>query len=428
MTERTAPVGSPADDVAAPPAIAVRQRWKSWYTVVFLCWAAVFISYIDRTNISVASIPMKEQFGWTETTKGFVLSAFFIGYILLQVVSGTLANKYGGKIVLGVAVLWWSLFTVVTPPAAFLSLPALIGARIALGIGEAAVFPACINMVGRWVPASSRSRAVAFFVSGLSIGTVVSLPLTGWLVREYGWPTPFYAFGIVGFVWVVAWLAGVGNGRGVDADPAPAERRSIPWGRIVRTPAVWAIVVAHFCGNWTLYMLLAWLPSYFKTTFGVTLTNAGFLAAAPWLVSFAMGNVAGHVADRMINAGRSVTLVRKLMQATSLLGAALFLLLVQKAGSPTSGVLLMCGATGSWAICAGGFSPNSFDVAPRYADVIWGISNTFATVPGIIGVAVTGWLLERTGSYSAPFVVTAAVAVAGALVFLKFGSGRRQID
>ena len=428
MPEPIASAGSPVGRVAAAPATAVRHGWKSWHTVVLLCCAAVFISYIDRTNISVAAIPMKDQFGWTETTKGFVLSSFFVGYLLLQVVSGTLANRYGGKIVLGVAVLWWSLFTILTPPAAELSLSALIGARIALGFGEAAVFPASINMVARWVPVASRSRAVALFVSGLSLGTVVSLPVTGWLVREYSWPMPFYVFGLIGFVWVAVWAVGVGNGRGVEAEPVSAERPPVPWRRIAQTPAVWAIIVNHFCHNWTLYMLLAWLPSYFKTTFGVSLANAGLLSAAPWLTSFAMANVAGHVADWMINHGRSATFARKLMQVTGLLGAALFLLLVQTASSPMGGLLLMCAASGMLALCVGGYASNGFDIAPRYADVIFGISNTFATVPGIIGVAVTGWLIDRTGAYSAPFVVAAAVAVAGALVFLKFGSGRRQID
>jgi ACS family sodium-dependent inorganic phosphate cotransporter len=427
MSERTVSAGSVAG-VTPAPATAVRFGWKSWHSVVFLCCAAAFISYIDRTNISVASIPMKDQFGWTETTKGFVLSSFFVGYLMLQVVSGTLANRYGGKIVLGVAVIWWSLFTMLTPPAASFSLSALIGARIALGLGEAAVFPASINMIERWVPVTSRSRAVAFVASGLAIGTVVSLPVTGWLIREYGWPIPFYVFGIVGFVWVAVWALGVGNGRGGDAEPVAANRPGIPWRRIAKTPAVWAIVVNHFCHNWALYVLIAWLPSYFKTTFGVSLANAGLLSAAPWLTNFAMANVAGGLADRMINRGRSPTFVRKLMQLTGLLGVALFLLLVQTASSATSGVLLMCGAAGTLALCYAGYAANGFDIAPRYADVLFGISNTFATVPGIIGVAVTGWLVERTGAYSAPFVVTAAVAVLGALVFLRFGSGRRQID
>lgn len=72
-------------------------RWPAWYTVVLLCGAAVFISYIDRTNISVAAIAMQEQFKWDETTKGYVLSSFFVGYLLLMIVSGALANRYGAK-------------------------------------------------------------------------------------------------------------------------------------------------------------------------------------------------------------------------------------------------------------------------------------------------------------------------------------------
>ena len=402
-------------------------RWPAYYTVVGLCFAAVFISYLDRTNISVASIAMQEQFRWTETTKGFVLSSFFIGYLLLQVVSGTLANRYGGKLVLGLAVLWWSLFTVLTPPAAQVSLAVLIGARIGLGLGEAAVFPASINMVGRWVPVATRSRAVALFTSGLSLGTVFALPVTGTLVRSYGWPMPFYVFGALGLVWAVAWFTRVGSGRGVEPE-TPSAQRTIPWRGILTTPAVGAIVVNHFCHNWALYVLLAWLPSYFKATFGVTLASAGFLSAAPWATSFLMANVAGAWADRMIIAGHSTTFVRKLLQVTAFSGAALFLLLLQLAGSVTSGLLIMCGATGCLALCFAGFAPNAFDIAPRYADVIWGISNTVATVPGVVGVAITGWLVDRTGGYAAPFLVTAGIAVFGAVVFLVFGSGRRLIE
>ncbi|MEP7347926.1 MAG: ACS family MFS transporter [Gemmatimonadaceae bacterium] len=403
------------------------RRWPPYYTVVLLCFAAVFISYLDRTNISVAAIAMQDQFGWSETTKGFVLSSFFIGYIMLMLASGTLANKIGGRLVLGVAVIWWSLFTVLTPPAALISLSALVAARIALGLGEAAVFPASINMLGRWVPPGKRSRAVAMVTSGLSIGTVVALPVTGGLVRAYGWPTPFYAFGVLGFVWAVFWFGKVGKGRGVDAEQV-TEQRTIPWRRILSTPAVWAIIVNHFCHNWALYVLLAWLPSYFKSTFNVTLANAGILSAAPWLTSFAMANVAGSIADRLIEGGKSPTFVRKLLQTSGLCGSALFLLLLQSAGSVEVGVALMCCATGFLALCMAGFSPNSFDIAPRYADVIWGISNTFATIPGIVGVAVTGWLVERTGGYTAPFIVTAGVGVFGAVVYLTIGSGERRID
>ena len=413
------------------PQIATgRTGWPRYYTVVLLLFAAVFISYIDRTNISVAAIAMQADLGWTETDKGLVLSSFFVGYLLLMAVSGALANRFGGWLVLGVAVLWWSAWTALTPPAAVTSLTALVLARIALGLGEAAVFPASINMIGRWVPPERRSRATALLISAISLGTVFSLPITGWLVREFGWQWPFYLFGAVGLVWYAAWhvLARDGSPDPAVAAAAPAEKRAVPWGRLLSLPAVWAIIVAHFASNWGLYILLAWLPSYFKTTFGVSLASAGLLSAAPWLVSFIMANVAGAWADRMLASGRSAAFVRKLMQTIALGGSALFLLLLTQASTPTTAVMLMCGATATSACAMSGFGPNCFDIAPRYADVIWGISNTFATLPGIVGVYITGWLLDRTGSFVAPFMLTVGIALFGAVFYLLFGSGRQQID
>jgi MFS transporter, ACS family, solute carrier family 17 (sodium-dependent inorganic phosphate cotransporter), other len=248
-------------------------------------------------------------------------------------------------------------------------------------------------------------------------------------VRSYGWHVPFYAFGAVGLVWAVAWFGLIGDGAapGIEKARAPAER-AIPWRRLLGTPAVWAIIVTHFCHNWSLYLLLAWLPSYFKTTFGVSLANAGLLSAAPWLVSFVMANVSGALADGMIRAGRSVGFVRKLMQTIALVGGALFLLQLPGAATPTAAVVLMSCATGTFAFCLAGFAPNCFDIAPRYAEVIWGISNTVATVPGIVGVLITGWLVDRTGTYAAPFVLTAAISLFGAVFYLVFGSGKLQIE
>jgi MFS transporter, ACS family, solute carrier family 17 (sodium-dependent inorganic phosphate cotransporter), other len=404
-----------------------RVRRPGYYAIVLLLCAAVFISYIDRTNISVGAIAMQAQFRWNETQKGLVLSAFFIGYLPLMVVSGALANRYGGRIVLGAAVIWWSLFTALTPPAALISLPALLCARAALGLGEAAVYPAAFNMIGRWVPPLHRSRAVALMTSGAALGTVFALPVSGWLVRDYGWPTPFYAFGVLGLAWAGFWFARVRGGPSVEAPRSPA-RAPIPWRALLRSSAVWAIIVGHFCYNWCSYVLLAWLPSYFKSTFGVSVANAGMLSAAPWLVIFLVGILAGFLADYLLRAGWSATLVRKLAQTIGLSGAGIFLLLLPGAASITSALVLMCLATGLLALCLAGFPPNCLDVAPRHADVLYGISNTFATLPGLFGVFITGWLVDRTGSFAVALSVTAGVALLGAVVFLIFASGERQID
>ncbi|MCC7412500.1 MAG: ACS family MFS transporter [Gammaproteobacteria bacterium] len=418
------------------------SRWPVRYTVVGLCFLASFICYIDRVNISVAAIAMKEAFGWTETTKGLVLSSFFIGYLSLQVISGWLANRFGGRRVLGFAVLWWSVLTLLTPAAAFVSLPMLVAARIALGMGEAATYPATYNLFGRWVPAVERSRAVTIIVSGIPLGTLFALTTTGWIVARYGWPAVFHAFGVLGFLWALLWY------RNVTDEPAAHRRISaaelallpppqsastrrgepIPWRMLLSKPAVGALVFNHFCSNWALYVLLAWLPSYFRSAHGVSIASAGLYAAAPWLTMFLVSNFAGWLADAMLRRGVSTTRVRKLMQTIGLMGPALFLILARDADSANVAMALMCGALGTLAFTWAGYGPNHLDIAPRYADVLMGITNTFGTIPGVIGVAVTGWLVDVTGTYSTAFVLSAAVSVAGTVVWLAFATGERIID
>ena len=129
-------------------------QWPVYFTVVMLVCAATFISYIDRTNISVGAIAMQAQFGWTETQKGLVLSAFFVGYIMMMVASGALAHRFGGKPVLGIAVIWWSLFTGLT--GACTAFGMLMIVRIIFGAGEAGAMPNCARILTRWFPTEAR--------------------------------------------------------------------------------------------------------------------------------------------------------------------------------------------------------------------------------------------------------------------------------
>jgi len=173
-----------------------------------------------------------------------------------------LAARLGGKAVLGFGVLWWSLFTLLTPLSAMTSFPVLIGARILMGLGEGVAFPATYNLLGRWVPLKERSRAASFNLSAIALGTLFAVSTTPFIVLAFGWPAVFYAFGGVGFVWFLFWWLLAGDQPGKPLDPAMPEQgitNRIPWRRIMGKKAVWAIIVAHFCNNWGLYVLLAWL-------------------------------------------------------------------------------------------------------------------------------------------------------------------------
>ena len=139
---------------------------------------------------------------------------------------------------------------------------------------------------------------------------------------------------------------------------------------------------------------------------------------------FAVGNVAGSVADWMIQRGVSVTTTRKVMQCGGLVLSAGFLLALHEVHSPGLALALLCGATGALACTWAGYMSSYLDVAPGHGALLFGFGNTFATIPGIVGVAVTGWLVDVTGTYSAGFLLTAIVSAAGALIFGFLFDGR----
>ncbi len=427
----------------------VTGGWSRRAVLVGLSFLACFIAYSDRVNISVAAVAMREELGWSQTEKGLVLSAFFIGYMLFMYPSSWLAKRYGGHTVLGIAVVAWSAFTLLTPPAAAMSVPLLIAARIFMGLGEAAIFPASIELYSRWIPVAERSRATARLLSGIPMGTVVGLMATGWIVARWHWSMAFYSFGVLGLVWAVAWFARVANDPGTDPRITPAERSliekmrletdaqvAVPLGRLLRLPAVWAMVAAHFASTWTLYILISWLPSYFREAQGLSIANSGLFSAAPWLAMFLVTNLGANVSDRMIRGGASLTRTRKLMQCLGLLGSAVFLLATHDVHSPGLALALLCGAAGMLGFVWSGYAPNGLDLSPRHAAQLTGISNTIATIPGIVGVAATGWLVDATGTYSAAFALTAAVSGVGALVYVTLfevnpigaGTGPSRLD
>ncbi len=411
------------------------------HTVVFLSFLAVFVCYIDRVNISVAIIPMVETYGWDLATQGYVLSSFYIGYLLLQIVGGRLADRYGGKIVLSMGVLLWSLFTLITPPAAAFGLTVLIMVRILMGMGEAVTFPSIYSLYARWVPLTERARSVAVANSGIPAGTVFALLVTPIIVTNLGWEWAFYLFGAVGIVWYVLWhnlvarspalqpgiseeeLAIISDGTAADESAPPP-----PWGSLLTNMPVWAIIVAHFCNNWSLYVLLSWLPTYVNKGLGVDYAAVGVFAMIPHIASFFFLNIAGNIADRLIRSGMTVTRVRKLMQTIGFGGIATSLLLVTEVDSAIAAIGIMACGSALGAFVTGGFSVNHMDVAPKHAGTLMGLTNTAGTIPGIIGVGVSGAILAATGSWALVFQVAAGVTLFGMLFFLIFASGERQFD
>lgn len=412
--------------------------WGRRRTLIVLIMLASAIGYSDRVNLSVAAISMQQHFAWSQTMKGSVLAAFFVGYLAFMIVGGWLAAKFGGRRVLGYAVLWWSVWTLLTPLAAETSLPVLIAARIAIGAGEAMLFPATYDLGARWMPRSETTRLTAVTASGIPLGTVAGLLGTGWLLTRFEWPSAFYFFGVLGLVWCVAWFAFARDRPEDDPHMSPEERSLLAREAVqahtaeqgslrgvLMHPAAWALFATHFANTWTLYVLLSWLPSYLREVQHMSIGAAGIWSAGPWTSMFIAMYVGASTWESVIRRTGNVAVARKLAQAIGLLGSGALLLSVQALPpSPAVVLAVLCSATALLGFGWSGFAANYLDVAPRHSAMLFSVGNTFGTIPGVVGVTITGWLIDVSGTYTAAFALAAGVSLAGTIAFVVFGSGR----
>ena len=427
------------DSFPAEATVAMAVRWPRRYTVIVLFALSTVLCYVDRVNISIAIIPLAHAKGYSEAQRGLILSSFFWGYLWFQLPGGLFADRFGGKRVLGAGVALWSIATFFTPIATA-SFGLLLFMRGALGAGEAVNFPAIHSIAARWTPASERARAISLHLSGTALGTIIALLASPPIIIAFGWEAVFYISGLLGLLWLAIWWWKAAdwpeNARGVSTAEMAEIRagrsevdaaEAIPWGKICREPAVWAIVMAHLCNNFGFYILLLWLPSYLDHTFHVPLKDLGVMAVVPYLAAFVVGNCSGWLADGLQRRGMRMTAVRKTLQTIAFgLGAAA-VCAMPFAHSAVQAVILATVSIGGTAIGMGGWGVNHLDVAPRYAGILMGISNTFATLPGIIGVAATGFIVQATGSYSGVFYLAAAVYLVGLVAYDVWGSGERKI-
>ena len=417
---------------------------ETW-ALIWTLMVAFILCNLDKVNMSVAVIPLAEKFGWTATERGLVSSSFFWGYALTQVPAGYIAARLGGVRVLAGAVFVWSAGTLVAPVAAAWGILSLSATRLVVGLGEGFGPSAVTALLARHVPAHMRARAVAIVFGGMELGNALGLLTCGPLIARAGWESVFYVFAVAGFFWVGAWVAKLappeGDSEGAggkDVAKAPA----VPYGEFLRTPAVWALTTAHFCHNWGYYTMLAWLPSYFQLLFNAGATQAGQTALLPNLAMAAMAPVVGSVADGLQNRGMPRTRVRKLAQGSAFALPALtmvFCALFTPQGletslglEPASGAVIVAALCFAFAMSTwskAGLYCNHQDLSPTFAAPLLGITNTAGALCGVVGIWLTGVLLDSTGNWSlALFLPIAGAQVLGLVAYSLWGSAEQVWD
>ncbi|KAL1138561.1 hypothetical protein AAG570_008624, partial [Ranatra chinensis] len=429
------------------------------YLVALLSFFGFANIYAMRVNLSVAIVAMTNnrtiitangtrivgpEFDWNSGVYGIVLSSFFYGYILTQVIGGWVACKYGGKNLFGLGVAVTALFTLLTPILARMSVYMLVFGRVIEGLFEGVTFPAMHAVWSKWSPPDERSRLVAISYSGCYFGTVAALPLCGALAERLGWSSIFYVFGVIGLVWSLIWCTIISETPSTDKRISFYEKEyleevlnlsssksklDVPWRSMLMCLPVWSIVAAHFAENWGFYTLLTELPSYMNDIFHYDMQNAGLLAALPYLVMGIVVQSSGFMADWLRTSGHLSTMqVRKLFTCCGFVTRALFLLAAAHASTLVSIVASLTVAVGFGGLSYAGFSVNHLDIAPQYASILMGISNTVATLPGILSPLLTGHIVQNrsTSEWQTVFHISAIIYVLGAIVYAVLASGKVQ--
>ncbi|OZI34628.1 MFS transporter [Bordetella genomosp. 10] len=403
-----------------------RRLW-----IYLFLFTLTLINYIDRVSMSIGASALKQEFDISPVQMGYLFSSFTWLYFIALIPMGYLVGRYGPKRVNGYGIGLWSLATGFTAIAT--GYASLLAFRLAMGLGEATTYPAGARVIRDWMPAKERGLATAVFHSGSLVGPAVGALCFGWLITVLGWRAAFIVAGVIGFVWLAAWLKWYGNPARVSwlsreeldtitADEAAStsgSKTGQPQGLagIARSPTMWAIALSHGCAVYATYFFLTWLPGYLQAERGLTILKSGIYTAIPYLGAAVLAVVIGRISDALLNPERIRQGQRRLAVATTLLCSAIIFIVPQLGDIwPILAVITL-----SLAACASAVSLNLSlvnDLMDHEADVgtAIGFISTSGNIFGLLAPIVTGYVVGSTGHFAMAFVVTGALLVTGAVL------------
>lgn len=404
---------------------------KASYKVGLALIFCYVVAWLDRMAINMTILSMGEELGIGPDRIGWVLSAFFLGYALFQIPGGALADRFGPRKVILVALGWWSVFTALTGTAA--SLWSMLAIRFFFGVGEG-IFPASVwKVLGNWYTRKNRATANALVISAIALGPAITPLILAPMLAHYSWRIAFYCLGLCGIACLVVVWRYVGNsiqeGRGVTAAELAeyeADARSeaanseghlekAGFADLLKTPIVWVLFSVALVANITMYGWLNWLPSYLVKAKGLDLKGTAFAASVPFMFATIGCMSGGWISDRFFR-GRRKWLIF-LCQAIG--GTCLYFftrvedMTTYMILQSVAGFLLFMGSAAVWSL-------PMILLPTKVMGAGSGFINTGGQIGGFITNILIGYVITWSGgSYSAGFtVMLGALALAATLVLV----------
>ena len=408
------------------------------YRSLGFLFVLMMITYLDRVCFSTTASEMSAELGLSLEQIGLAGSCFVLGYVLFEIPGGWLADRFGARAMLTRIVIWWSGFTALTGISWNLS--SLVAIRFLFGCGEAGAFPGATSAIARWFPRNELARAQSVVMFGSRIGFAMTSWIVIALMSSYGWRAVYWIFAVLGLAWSVGWAAWYRDTpeghRSVGPDElalireqrAASERRTrIPWGALLTSRNIWALCGMYSGYTWGLYFYIQWLPTYLRQGRGVDLPEIGPMAAAILLSGAVANLLGGWVSDRL-TPRFGIRLSRRIPAVAGLLAAGIFLALAATAESDALALTCLGLSFGcaelilaiTWATC--------LDIGGSAAGVVSGTMNSLGQIGGALAPWLIGMMVDRTGSWELPLLVSAAYYGVSALLWLGIDPALRIGD
>ncbi|MGV2445313.1 UNVERIFIED_CONTAM: MFS transporter [Bacillus sp. ATCC 13368] len=392
--------------------------------ILLLLFAGNLFSALDRFVINYGIVHISDDLQLSASSTGLILSVFFLGYAIMQIPGGWMADRFGARIVLIVSVFSFTIFTSLTGLA--WSFVSLLVIRFMFGLGEGSFFPAGAKMIAVSIAEEKRSRAMSLFLSALTVAGVISPILAATLLVSIGWRMMFGIIGIFGFTIGLLYLfllkprVGSQSPREVDSlTEVPVKGSFI---KLFKTPLVLSLMAASFAYGFISWGVMSWMPTYLVQERGLNLISMGLLQMIPAIASVAFYIIAGYVLDK-VKVGRE-----KWIGGFSGLGLALFVYLMFHAETVT-GVIIYQSII---PIFSAALSTIIFSLPLKYlpeaiGGSAVGVVNLGMQVAGFIAPLTIGFVIDAfDGSFNGAVWLLVSFGVVCFIAFMTLKSGKEN--
>jgi sugar phosphate permease len=405
-----------------------RLRRLQWTAAVF-CAVAVAINYLDRATISIANLSIRQDFGLTATEIGGLLSVWSLCYALSQLPTGFMIDRFGARALVGTGLFIWSLAQGAGGLAARYG--HLLISRAVLGVSEAPAYPASTRVVANWFPPDSRGSPTGVYTAAATLAPAIAPPVLTTLMIAFGWRAMFITMGAVGIVFSIVWVLMYRDPAHVrlsaedraylHAGEKPTEQQHITlaeWLQLLRSPQMWGLTGGCFCLGYVIWIHGGWMPAFLETQYHMSLAKTGLLASIPWIGAIIGSTFGGFLSDWLCRHGVGLIASKRIPLAAGLAGLAIFTGFAGFAHSPGMAITLLtlalfCGQIGNSALWTG-----YTVLAPKGAIAsVATISNCGAYLGATMSPMITGFIVDRTGSFSFALLSGAMVGLMGAVCY-----------